>query len=388
MRCLVFRHAVAALATLAFWSPLMESQAQQEPPESRPAPSDTSTQDSPKPVSPVGSDQPAPGSDRPKAPALVWPPEFEARLPKLEDIQPLPPSPIPDDPPPHEGAMIDIPSIIEPPDLLIVDVLEALPGRPITGQRLVRPDGTITLGFYGDVHVRGLTVAQAKTKIILHLRQFLSEEQLGLIGLDSNENTILIPPPKSDRVSVDIAAYNSQYYYVQGDIAAPGRLPITGQETVLDALNYAGSPLPTGNLKDIKLIRPARGGKPARVYPIDLEAIQQRGDVTTNLQLFPGDRIYVGRGPMAQAMVQLVRIAEPVQQFSLMAKYLHDYFRDADVPPERRREITRRILDLGLDAIQRKEGEPLDEAQLRALFEQMLELPPIEEAAPAPANEP
>jgi polysaccharide biosynthesis/export protein len=35
---------------------------------------------------------------------------------------------------------------------------------------------------------------------------------------------------------VDVAAYNSKGYYVQGDVLVPGRLPFTGQETVLDAI--------------------------------------------------------------------------------------------------------------------------------------------------------
>src|SRR5690349_15037412 len=64
--------------------------------------------------------------------------------------------------------------VVEPPDLLVVEVLEALPGRPITGERLVRPDGTITLGFYGDVFVSGLTIKEIKEKIVLHLRQYIS----------------------------------------------------------------------------------------------------------------------------------------------------------------------------------------------------------------------
>ena len=71
------------------------------------------------------------------------------------EIKPLPPIAIPDDPPPHEGAMFDLPHTIEPPDHIVVEVLEGLPGLPITGERLVRPDGTISLGFYGDIHVRG-----------------------------------------------------------------------------------------------------------------------------------------------------------------------------------------------------------------------------------------
>ena len=38
------------------------------------------------------------------------------------------------------------------------------PARPISGERLVRPDGTISLGFYGDLYVSGLTLSEIKTK--------------------------------------------------------------------------------------------------------------------------------------------------------------------------------------------------------------------------------
>ena len=49
------------------------------------------------------------------------------------DLNPHPRPPIPDDPPPHEGAMISLPNIVEPPDQVLVEVLESLPGRPISG---------------------------------------------------------------------------------------------------------------------------------------------------------------------------------------------------------------------------------------------------------------
>ena len=53
------------------------------------------------------------------------------------DLKPHPLPPIPDDPPPHEGAMISLPHVVEPPDLILIEVLDALPGRPISGERLV-----------------------------------------------------------------------------------------------------------------------------------------------------------------------------------------------------------------------------------------------------------
>lgn len=62
------------------------------------------------------------------------------------------------------------------PDIIAVDVRPALPGRPITGERLVRPDGNISLGYYGMVSVAGLTPEEARTKIATHLRRYLSDE--------------------------------------------------------------------------------------------------------------------------------------------------------------------------------------------------------------------
>ncbi len=54
------------------------------------------------------------------------PPEAkpDAPAPEIHEIKPLPLKPIPDDPPPHEGAMIELPITVEPPDLIMVEVLE------------------------------------------------------------------------------------------------------------------------------------------------------------------------------------------------------------------------------------------------------------------------
>src|SRR3954447_1847018 len=57
--------------------------------------------------------------------------------------------------------------VVEPPDLIQIEVLEALPGRPIAGERLVRPDGKISLGFYGDVYVAGLSPDEIKEKVVI-----------------------------------------------------------------------------------------------------------------------------------------------------------------------------------------------------------------------------
>jgi protein involved in polysaccharide export with SLBB domain len=199
--------------------------------------------------------------------------------------------------------------VIDPPDLLMVEILEAMPGRPISGERLVRPDGTISLGFYGDVEVAGLTIKEAKEKIIHHMQKYLTDEVLGLVEpdpetgepkVDKNGKEVRIEPNDSDRVFVDVTAYNSKNYYVYGAVYSPGRLPVTGGETVLDAINYVGGLMPDADSSKIHIMRSFPKGSPVQVLPVDYDEITTGTDLSTNYQIVPNDRIVVPRAPNAQ----------------------------------------------------------------------------------------
>ncbi len=223
---------------------------------------------------------------------------------------------------PREFQKVSMPDyVVEPPDILVVEVLEALPGRPIMNERLVRPDGKISLGFYGEVHVAGLTTTQIKEKVVLHLRTYLTDEVLGLWKVDDgdpkdekDDKVVPVEPKDSDRVYVDVASYNSKVYYVQGDVAAPGRMPITGNETVLDAIQYAGGLLATAAPQNIRLVRPAPPGECCeQTLPVNLSAIVSGGDPTTNYQLMPGDRLMVYRDPIVRTTIFIDRLAAPFQ---------------------------------------------------------------------------
>ncbi|WZO97166.1 polysaccharide biosynthesis/export family protein [Isosphaeraceae bacterium EP7] len=215
---------------------------------------------------------------------------------------------------PREFQKVSMPDyVIEPPDLLVIEVLQALQGRPITGETLVRPDGKVSLGYYGTVYVAGLTLREAKEKIVLHLRKYLSDEYLGLVQEDEETGEPKeIDPADSDTVIVDVSAYNSKFYYVQGDVGTPGRLPITGNETVLDAIVFAGGLIPTAAPRNIRLVRPAPPGACCeQVLPVNLHAITSTGDSTTNYQLMPGDRVVVYRDPIVRGTIFLDRLAAP-----------------------------------------------------------------------------
>src|SRR5262249_7318292 len=107
------------------------------------------------------------------------------------------------------------------------------------------------------------------------------------------------PITNNDRVFVDVVAYNSKVYYVEGEVSNPGRLPCTGGDTVLDAIHYAGNLTPAAARRSIRLMRPGPAGGRVQVLQVDYDAISRGTDHSTNYALQPGDRVVVDRDPTA-----------------------------------------------------------------------------------------
>ena len=78
------------------------------------------------------------------------------------------------------------------------------------------------------------------------------------------------------------------------------RVPITGKETVLDAISNVGG-LSQLSSKRIWIARPAPSGFGCeQILPINYMAITQGASTETNYQLMPGDRVYIeGDGVLA-----------------------------------------------------------------------------------------
>jgi polysaccharide biosynthesis/export protein len=161
--------------------------------------------------------------------------------------------------------------VVEPPDVLYIEALELIPNRPISGERLVRPDGTISLGYYGQISVAGLTLPEIEEKIRKRLEDYVNAPE----------------------VYVDVAYFNSKIFYVLGQTQQTGRLPITGNETVLDGITLAGGLTNFADKNRIFLSRPNPGGGCDQVFHIDYRALTECADTRTNYQLLPGDRVIV-----------------------------------------------------------------------------------------------
>ncbi|HUT92107.1 MAG TPA: polysaccharide biosynthesis/export family protein [Thermoguttaceae bacterium] len=167
--------------------------------------------------------------------------------------------------------------------------------QQVMGQHLVGPDGTVTLGTYGSVPVVGLTLAQAKTVVEHHLSQFF----------------------QTPEISVDVFAYNSKVYYVitQGAGLGDGvtRFPITGNETVLDAISQVGG-LDQVASKRIWIARPTPNPDEVQVLPVSWEAITARASASTNYQILPGDRLFIAEDKLIAFDTGLSKLLAPVER--------------------------------------------------------------------------
>jgi polysaccharide export outer membrane protein len=176
-----------------------------------------------------------------------------------------------------------------------VSLLEMSGQQQIAGQHLVGMDGTVTLGSYGSVPVVGLTIAQAKQAIEMHLAQFLEDPE----------------------VAVDVFAYNSKVYYIITEGAGLGdsvtKFPITGNDTVLDAIaNING--LTQASSKKIWVARPVPHLGQMQILPVDYRSVTADAVAVTNYQLLPGDRVFVAEDGLVALDTHLAKLFAPFER--------------------------------------------------------------------------
>jgi polysaccharide export outer membrane protein len=222
-------------------------------------------------------------------------------------------APFPAAPVPKEFRKQALPSyVVEPPDILLIQGSTAIskPLQPLQGQHLVRPDGTISMGIYGTLFVAGQTVEQIKTAIAVQLQSGLGEE--------SPAKKFSLEKIKSE-LDVDVLAYNSKFYYIITDGGGYGaqvfRLPVTGNETVLDALAQVNGLPPVASKKHIWVARATPGDhEHPKILPVDWCGLTQRGSAATNYQIYPNDRIYVQSDALIRTDTLLAKFLSPIQR--------------------------------------------------------------------------
>jgi polysaccharide export outer membrane protein len=171
--------------------------------------------------------------------------------------------------------------VIEPSDTLEIRVRpDSIVAIPLDS--VVAADGTVDLSFAGRLYLAGMPLDEAEAIVAQRLTEYAEVQKIKL----SEPVHVVIRPEE----------IKSKYYYVLGRGVTQSKFPATGRDTVLEAI-LAAQVKSNAILEKSYVVRPHPMGLPDKILAIDWVGIRDRGDVTTNYQLFPGDRLVIPGGP-------------------------------------------------------------------------------------------
>lgn len=208
----------------------------------------------------------------------LWPSQFPL-LPQAKQFAAV--APLPTSLPIEECKTVLPAYYVEPGDDLLIEPIDFSADLRLPADQRVMVDGTIDLGEYGRIVVAGMTVEQIEAAIGDRIESAIN---------------------KRHAVNVRLLEANAALVYVLGEVGSPAAYPLVGRETVLDAILQAGGLTSRASPCDIVLVRPTPPCDCRVVLPVCYRQITQLGDTTTNYQLQPGDRIYVGGRSFCQEL--------------------------------------------------------------------------------------
>jgi len=154
--------------------------------------------------------------------------------------------------------------VLGPGDQLIVDVY----GDTQRSEQLtVSPDGDVNVPEYGPIHVAGLSVSAAQSKVRSSLGTYY----------------------ESSDIKVTVGQTRTILVNVMGEVKAPGTYTLSAFATVFHALYMAGGVSDLGTLRNIKVYRQGR-----QISVVDVYEFILNGRLAGNVRLQDNDVVQVG----------------------------------------------------------------------------------------------
>ena len=139
----------------------------------------------------------------------------------------------------------------------------------------VQPDGFVNLSVVGSVKVGGLSVEQARRKIVDQASQRLNHPEL----------------------TITLQQFEQPYVVVAGEVEHPGKFDIREDTTALQAVMLAGGFKDSARDTQVILFRRINADD-AEVKKLNLHSVKKHGDLERDAELEPGDMLLVTRNKM------------------------------------------------------------------------------------------
>jgi polysaccharide biosynthesis/export protein len=136
----------------------------------------------------------------------------------------------------------------------------------------VSPDGYISLNLVGDVKVSDLTLEEAHDTIVRKASERLNDPEVNLV----------------------LQEFQPPYVVVAGEVGKPGQIDFSGNLTAMQAILVSGGFLESARTTQVILFRKIDGDN-AEVRVLNLKDIHKTSDLERDVQLQPGDMLYVPR---------------------------------------------------------------------------------------------
>jgi polysaccharide export outer membrane protein len=166
--------------------------------------------------------------------------------------------------------------VVGPQDVLKITVFDE---AQLTGMFRVDNDGAFQYPFIGRVTAAGRTLREIEGELTKRLAE-------GYV--------------KRPQVALEVDQYRSRSLFIVGEVRTPGKYPLTGQMTLIEALAQAGYTTPSAG-SDVLILRSASADAAGRELTpeqatqttrINLTELQA-GRTTSNIVLKEGDTIFV-----------------------------------------------------------------------------------------------
>lgn len=154
---------------------------------------------------------------------------------------------------------------ISPGDTLGITVMGE---QDLTKKAVVDQQGDVTMPMANQVHVAGLTTAQAAKEITKQLANFI----------------------KNPQVSVELAEQAKLRISITGEVKTPGIYPLATGARLMDAVTAAGGYTTTADMSRVTV---SHSSQSSQASVVDLTKYLLSGEVSPNISLANGDTIVI-----------------------------------------------------------------------------------------------